>query len=66
MNSFTMYIEKPMSWHEQMYRVAVHLTDDVDVLVKNLIREGFIAAGDPDAKGMANDIVSITIGQYLK
>lgn len=67
MKSFTMYIEKPMSYHERMYRKEGHSAADIDALVKSMVRKGFIVAGDPDAREMACVVEMAKIGarRYL-
>jgi hypothetical protein len=51
--TFTMHIEKPMSYHERMCRSAGYKAADIDVLVADMVAKGFVEAGDPDAREAA-------------
>ncbi|OKL36910.1 hypothetical protein [Domibacillus mangrovi] len=53
MKSFTMYIEKPMSYHERVFHTEGYTTDDIDALVTQMVNKGFIEADNPYAREIA-------------
>ncbi|MGG3452265.1 hypothetical protein [Domibacillus aminovorans] len=51
--TFIMRIEKPMSYHERLFRAEGYTTGDIGALVTQMIDKGFIEADDPHAREMA-------------
>ncbi len=66
MKSFTMYIEKPMSYHERLFRSEGYTRDDIDKLAAQLVEKGFIEAGDPYAREIAcvTEMAKVRARQY--
>lgn len=60
--SFTMYIERPMSYHERLFRKAGHTTEDIDKLVADLVTKGFVKQGDPYGREAACVIEMAKLG----